>query len=97
MERFISKSTEDTQRIGEAFAKDLKPGAIVLLYGELGAGKTAFTRGIAAGLGLPSELVSSPTYTFLREYIGDFITLAHFDMYRVNSFEGQRPVINGIV
>ena len=79
----VTKSEEETIREGERLGRGLKPGATVALFGELGAGKTAFTRGLAAGLGI-SMNVSSPTFTIVNEYPGD-IPLFHFDMYRLDS------------
>ena len=70
-----------TTQAGEAFAKDLRPGDVVAMYGDLGAGKTAFIRGMAAGLGLTAR-VSSPTFTIVNEYLGE-TPLFHFDMYRL--------------
>jgi len=75
----------DTERFGAELAVKLKPGAVVAMYGGLGMGKTAFTRGIAAGLKLESR-VSSPTFTIVNEYLGA-IPLFHFDMYRLGSAE----------
>ncbi|MCL2627120.1 MAG: tRNA (adenosine(37)-N6)-threonylcarbamoyltransferase complex ATPase subunit type 1 TsaE [Oscillospiraceae bacterium] len=77
----ITKSELETVREGEKLGKTLKPGAVVALYGELGAGKTAFTRGLAQGLGINMS-VSSPTFTIVNEYLGD-TALFHFDMYRL--------------
>lgn len=79
---FFSRSERDTEKIGAAFAEKLKPGTVVALYGELGAGKTAFVRGMAEGMGLPCT-VSSPTFTIVNEYLGDR-ELIHFDMYRLS-------------
>ena len=79
----ITNSENETIREGERLGRRLKPGAVVALYGELGAGKTAFTRGLAAGLGI-SMSVSSPTFTIVNEYPGN-IPLFHFDMYRLES------------
>jgi len=79
----ITNSEEETVREGEKLGKKLAPGAIVALYGELGAGKTAFTRGLASGLGI-SMNVSSPTFTIVNEYPGS-IPLFHFDMYRLEN------------
>ena len=70
-----------TAMLGESLAKKLRPGDVIALYGGLGAGKTAFVRGLAAGLGLDAR-VSSPTFTIVNEYLGD-IPLFHFDMYRL--------------
>ena len=79
----ITNSENETVIEGEKLGRILKPGAVVALYGELGAGKTAFTRGIAAGLGI-GMTVSSPTFTIVNEYPGD-TPLFHFDMYRLES------------
>lgn len=79
----VSKSVEDTEKAGAAFAKHLSPGAVVAMYGDLGAGKTAFVRGMALGLNSKSR-VTSPTFTIVNEYDGD-TELFHFDMYRLKS------------
>lgn len=83
MKRFISKSESETETIGEQFARDLPNGAVVAMFGDLGAGKTAFVRGMARGMGLDCR-VSSPTFTIVNEYIGER-ELIHFDMYRLSS------------
>ncbi len=80
---FHSKSESETEAIGEAFARDLPGGTVVAMYGELGAGKTAFVRGMARGMGLDCR-VSSPTFTIVNEYSGER-ELIHFDMYRLSS------------
>ena len=82
---YVSNSEKETERIGEEFAKGLKGGEVIAMYGDLGAGKTAFVRGMARGMGL-SARVSSPTFTIVNEYLGD-IDLIHFDMYRLSSAE----------
>jgi len=79
----VTNNESETINEGEKLGRKLKPGAVVALHGELGAGKTAFTRGIAAGLGIGST-VSSPTFTIVNEYPGD-VPLFHFDMYRLES------------
>ena len=79
----ITNNEAESIREGENLGRTLAPGAVVALYGELGAGKTAFTRGLAAGLGI-SMSVSSPTFTIVNEYPGK-IPLFHFDMYRLES------------
>ena len=79
----ITKSENETIREGEKLGRKLKPGAVIALYGDLGAGKTAFTRGLAVGLGI-KMCVSSPTFTIVNEYPGG-IPLFHFDMYRLES------------
>ena len=81
---FITHSPEETERIGEALAKSLQPGTVLAYRGDLGAGKTAFTRGLARGLGC-KETVTSPTYTIVNEYLGGRLPLFHFDMYRLAS------------
>lgn len=83
---FETHSPEQTEALGEALGKVLKPGAVVAYAGDLGAGKTAFTRGLAKGLGA-SEPVTSPTYTIVNEYLSGRIPLFHFDMYRLGSSE----------
>lgn len=81
---FITHSPEETEKIGEALAKSLQPGTVLAYRGDLGAGKTAFTRGLARGLGC-KETVTSPTYTIVNEYLGGRLPLFHFDMYRLAS------------
>ena len=83
MQTFISRSEAETEAIGEQFANGLKNGAVIAMYGDLGAGKTAFVRGMARGMGLTCR-VSSPTFTIVNEYEGDR-ELIHFDMYRLES------------
>ncbi len=76
-----SHSPEDTRRLGARFGQLLEPGDVVLLHGDLGAGKTAFTQGIGEGLGV-RETINSPTFTILKEYAGR-MPLYHFDLYRI--------------
>ena len=82
---YHSKSESETEAIGAAFARDLPGGTVVAMVGELGAGKTAFVRGMARGMGLNCR-VSSPTFTIVNEYLGER-ELIHFDMYRLSSAE----------
>ena len=82
--RFLTHSPEETEKIGEALGRRLCGGEIVAYYGDLGAGKTAFTRGLARGLDI-SARVTSPTYTIVNEYLGGRLPLFHFDMYRLSS------------
>ncbi len=84
MEEYLSKSVEETEAIAEKFSKNLDGDEIIALYGDLGAGKTAFARGLARGLSV-EENVSSPTFAIVNEYMGDF-PLYHFDMYRIESW-----------
>ena len=81
---FITNSPEETEAVGAALGKILQPGMILAYRGDLGAGKTAFTRGLARGLGY-CEPVTSPTYTIVNEYLGGRLPLFHFDMYRLAS------------
>lgn len=83
MRTFISNSERETEIIGEKFASEIKDGTVIAMYGDLGAGKTAFVRGLAKGMGLNCR-VSSPTFTIVNEYLGDR-ELIHFDMYRLSS------------
>jgi len=84
----ISESEQATTELGERLARSLSPGAIVLLEGELGAGKTAFVRGLAIGLGAADEDVSSPTFTLVQEYRGR-IPFLHVDLYRITGTEAD--------
>ena len=81
----ITKSEWETEELGRRFAEKLPGGAVVAMYGDLGAGKTAFVRGMARGMGLDCR-VSSPTFTIVNEYLGRR-ELIHFDMYRLGSAE----------
>ena len=80
---FITNSPEQTEQVGVALGKILPPGTILAYEGDLGAGKTAFTRGLARGLGA-GDMVTSPTYTIVNEYLSGRIPLFHFDMYRLS-------------
>lgn len=81
---YITNSPKETETLGAALANVLTPGTVIAYRGDLGAGKTAFTRGLARGLGC-KELVTSPTYTIVNEYLGGRLPLFHFDMYRLRS------------
>jgi tRNA threonylcarbamoyladenosine biosynthesis protein TsaE len=81
----VSRSPEDTEDIAATLAHELSPGATVLLYGDLGAGKTAFVRGLAAGLGIAPDEVSSPTFTLVQTYQGTGLVLHHADLYRLDA------------
>lgn len=81
-ETIVTHSEEETSAAGERLARDLVPGSVVLLSGDLGAGKTAFVRGLARGLGASPDEVSSPTFTLIQEYRGR-TTLYHVDLYRL--------------
>ena len=81
---FITNSPAETEKIGAALGQVIPAGSIIAYRGDLGAGKTAFTRGLARGLGT-AEMVTSPTYTIVNEYLGGRCPLFHFDMYRLRS------------
>ena len=83
---YITSSPEETENLGARLAEKLLPGTVIAFRGDLGAGKTAFTRGLARGLGC-REQVTSPTYTIVNEYLGGRLPLFHFDMYRLGSSE----------
>lgn len=85
MQKIISSSEQQTEQIAQTLANSLKGDEIIALHGGLGAGKTAFTRGLARGLGI-NDGVSSPTFALVHEYEGKYM-LYHFDMYRIDSFE----------
>src|SRR5262245_60446174 len=79
-----AQSEEETAAVGRELAATLRAGSVVLLVGELGAGKTAFVRGLAEGLGVDPTDVSSPTFTLLQEYRGGRLPLLHVDLYRLD-------------
>ena len=81
---FTTNSPAQTEAIGSALGKILPAGTVIAYQGDLGAGKTAFTRGLARGLGY-TDMVTSPTYTIVNEYLGGRLPLFHFDMYRLAS------------
>ena len=81
-----SKSPQETEALGQALVQKLAPGAVVAFSGDLGAGKTAFVRGMAQGLGI-TQRVTSPTFTIVNAYEGGRLPLFHFDMYRLHSAE----------
>ena len=82
--QFTTNSPAETEAVGAALGKVLKPGTVLAYRGDLGAGKTAFTRGLARGLGC-TDTVTSPTYTIVNEYLSGRLPLFHFDMYRLTS------------
>ena len=84
---FESDTEAATSRLGETLARTLVAGDVVLLYGDLGAGKTAFVRGLARGLGANPDDVSSPTFTIVQEYPGPALTLYHVDLYLLEPAE----------
>src|SRR5262245_22174129 len=81
---YITNSESETAGVGRDLAATLTRGSVVLLKGELGAGKTAFVRGLAEGLGVDPDEVSSPTFTLIQEYRGGRVPLFHVDLYRLN-------------
>jgi tRNA threonylcarbamoyladenosine biosynthesis protein TsaE len=85
--RVETHSEAETQRLGREFATSLAPCSVILLSGELGAGKTAFVRGMAEGLGVPPSEVTSPTFTIIQEYRGGRLCVYHVDLYRLTPVE----------
>jgi tRNA threonylcarbamoyladenosine biosynthesis protein TsaE len=79
-----SNSEQETRAIASALARDLAMGTVLLLSGDLGAGKTAFVRGLAEGLGIDADEVTSPTFTLVHEYRGGRLPLIHVDLYRLD-------------
>ena len=83
---YISNSPQETEKIAQEFAKELTGGEVIAFIGNLGMGKTCFTRGLAKGLGFKGE-VTSPTFALVNEYRGGRLDVFHFDMYRVGSWD----------
>ena len=83
---YVTNSPAETEALGQCLAETLQPGDVIAYTGDLGAGKTAFTRGLARGLGI-TERITSPTFTIVNEYLGGRLPLFHFDMYRLGSSE----------
>lgn len=81
-QHFTTNSETETVELGKQLGTSLKPGSVVLLFGDLGAGKTTFVRGLATGLGIEPSEVSSPTFVLIQEYRGR-VTLHHVDLYRI--------------
>ena len=81
---YVTNSPAETEALGQRLAERLQPGDVIAYTGDLGAGKTAFTRGLACGLGI-TERITSPTFTIVNEYQGGRLPLFHFDMYRLGS------------
>jgi tRNA threonylcarbamoyladenosine biosynthesis protein TsaE len=81
--KYITNSVGETEALGARLARSLRPGNVVAFFGDLGAGKTAFVRGMAEGLGV-REPVTSPTYTIVNEYLSGSKPLFHFDLYRLS-------------
>ena len=86
MKTIVTNGVAETEAVAAQFAKSLHAPVVVALFGGLGAGKTAFTRGLAKGLGI-SAAVSSPTFALVNRYEGGDVTLCHYDMYRVETWE----------
>ena len=86
MKEYITNSYEETLELGRSLAKTLPKGTVIAFIGGLGMGKTAFTSGLAQGLGI-SACVSSPTFAICNTYIGSENTLHHFDMYRIDGWD----------
>ena len=97
--RMETASEAETSTAGEALGRELRAGDVVLLYGDLGAGKTAFVRGMARGIGANPDEVTSPTFTIVQEYAGPSATLYHVDLYRLEPAEiddlGLEDLVSG--
>ena len=86
MRSFITHSAEETTALGRKLAAELKPGSIVVLRGDLGAGKTTLVKGIAEGFkAAEADRVTSPTFTLIHEYRGPHVTIFHIDLYRIDT------------
>jgi tRNA threonylcarbamoyladenosine biosynthesis protein TsaE len=83
-QRFTSNSEAETRAVAARLSSELQPGAVLLLSGDLGTGKTAFVRGLAEGLGIDPDEVTSPTFTLVHEYRGGRLPLIHVDLYRLD-------------
>jgi len=81
----ISYSVEETEALGEKLARELRPGDVVTLIGEIGAGKTTFVRGLARGLGVPAGSVASPSFVLVRQYTSGRMPLYHADLFRLEN------------
>ncbi len=86
MKSYISNSPRKTEEIAKEFAATLKGGEVIAFRGNLGMGKTCFTRGLAEGLGFEG-FVTSPTFALINEYLGGKLNIYHFDMYRISSWD----------
>ncbi len=83
---FKTNSPSETEKVAFSLAKSVPYGKVIAMFGDLGAGKTAFTRGFAKGMGITAD-VSSPTFALVNEYRGECKTLYHFDMYRISGWD----------
>ena len=86
MAYFLTKSVSETEKIAEMLGKNIPNNSVIAMFGDLGAGKTAFTRGFARGMGINCD-VSSPTFALVNEYHGNGKSLYHFDMYRISGWD----------
>jgi len=94
MKRHISKSAANTHEIASKVLKELPKGSVLCLYGQLGAGKTTFTKGVALAMGMTEQMIKSPTYTYVREIEYQGKVIFHCDLYRL---EGKSSAANEIV
>lgn len=81
----VTVGESETRAVAAALAAELRPGDVVLLHGDLGAGKTVFVKGLAEGLGLDPDGITSPTFTLVHGYLGGRLPLLHLDLYRLNA------------
>lgn len=91
MKEFIIRSEQDTEKLGLMLAEELQPGDVLALVGDLGAGKTTLTKYIAKGLGI-TEMITSPTFTIMNEYLGGRMPLYHVDAYRLENEEAALDI-----
>lgn len=87
MSQFVTKSVSETVELGFRLGSNIKSGCVIAYFGPMGMGKTAFTHGLAKGLGIDDKLVSSPTFALVHEYKGNGCNLYHFDMYRISTWD----------
>lgn len=90
MRAWTTQSVAETRQLGAALAEEVEPDGLVLLFGELGSGKTILTQGIASGLGIDPSEVQSPTFILMREHDGSLARLVHIDLYRLEPQEIER-------
>ena len=99
MNAIVTSTEQETSDAGDSLGRTLRAGNVVLLYGDLGAGKTAFVRGLAGAIGANPDEVSSPTFTIVQEYAGPIATLYHVDLYRLEPAEiddlGLEDLVSG--
>lgn len=89
--RFICKSLYDTQKLANEFANSLKGKELIAMFGDLGAGKTTFTKALCKALSIDDQTVTSPTFSLMNEYYGKY-KVYHYDMYRIDNYEDLETI-----